>query len=228
MINYSIISTGSQGNAVVIENRILIDCGVPYKAIEPYVHGLSLVLMTHWHGDHFRESTVKRLAYERPTLRFGCGEWMVTRLLRAEVKPRQIDLFRPWNIYRYGKTSILPVPLAHDVPNFGYKVHFERSADKVSKLFYATDTGNLNGIQAKGYDLYMVEANFETEEILQKIAEKKATGEFAYERRSLHYHLSKEKCDDFIYSNAGHFSEYVYMHTHIDEDPQNNEIQKGF
>ena len=28
MIKYEIISTGSQGNAVVIEDNILIDCGV--------------------------------------------------------------------------------------------------------------------------------------------------------------------------------------------------------
>lgn len=33
MIGYNIIATGSKGNAVVIEHEILIDCGVPFKAL---------------------------------------------------------------------------------------------------------------------------------------------------------------------------------------------------
>lgn len=33
MISYNIIATGSKGNAVVIEHEILIDCGVPFKAL---------------------------------------------------------------------------------------------------------------------------------------------------------------------------------------------------
>ena len=28
---YRIIKTGSKGNAIIIDNNILIDCGVPYK-----------------------------------------------------------------------------------------------------------------------------------------------------------------------------------------------------
>ena len=33
MIDYNIISTGSQGNAVVIEHKILIDCGVSFLSL---------------------------------------------------------------------------------------------------------------------------------------------------------------------------------------------------
>lgn len=33
MIDCNIIATGSKGNAVVIEHEILIDCGVPFKAL---------------------------------------------------------------------------------------------------------------------------------------------------------------------------------------------------
>ena len=36
-MTYNIISTGSKGNAVVINGRILIDCGVPFKALEPVI-----------------------------------------------------------------------------------------------------------------------------------------------------------------------------------------------
>lgn len=49
-MNYEIIQTGSSGNAVVIGNEILIDCGVAFKKIEPYAKRLNLVLLTHVHS----------------------------------------------------------------------------------------------------------------------------------------------------------------------------------
>ena len=37
MVKYNIISTGSDGNATILEDFVLVDCGVPYKALEPYL-----------------------------------------------------------------------------------------------------------------------------------------------------------------------------------------------
>lgn len=56
MVKYNIISTGSDGNATILEEFVLIDCGVPYKALEPYVPKLKLVLLTHIHSDHFQSA----------------------------------------------------------------------------------------------------------------------------------------------------------------------------
>ena len=41
-----VISTGSKGNAVLLNDEILIDCGVPFRELEPYCKGLRLVLLT--------------------------------------------------------------------------------------------------------------------------------------------------------------------------------------
>lgn len=49
-VKYNIISTGSDGNATILEDFVLIDCGVPYKTLEPYVSKLKLVLLTHIHS----------------------------------------------------------------------------------------------------------------------------------------------------------------------------------
>ena len=68
--NINIISTGSIGNAVVINNNILIDCGVSYAKLKEVVKTLQVVLLTHIHIDHFLPSTIKLLAENRPTLRF--------------------------------------------------------------------------------------------------------------------------------------------------------------
>lgn len=209
MIDYNIISTGSQGNAVIINNIILIDCGVPFKALTPFYRALRLVLLTHIHSDHFNRTTIRKLADDRPSLRFGCGKWLVEPLIKCGVNKANIDVFDE-KMYQYGICNIIPVSLVHNVPNYGYKIHFAKG----DKMIYCTDTNNLNGIVARNYDLYLIEANYEDEIIQEKIRQKKEDGKYAYELQVLHNHLSKAKCDDFLYKNIGPNGIYVYLHSH--------------
>ena len=212
-IDFQIISTGSKGNAVVIHKVIMIDCGVPFKLLKDYYKDLKLVLLTHIHSDHFNRTTIKRLAAERPTLRFGCGKWLVEALIACGVKKTQIDILNADISYGYGICNIIPVELVHNVPNCGYKIHFP-----FGKMIYATDTNNLNGITAWHYDLYMIEANYEDKDIHERIKAKQIEGQFAYEKQVVKNHLSKEKCDNFIFSNCGPNSVYCYLHCHEDKE----------
>lgn len=209
-MDYVIISTGSKGNAVIINKEILIDCGVPYKALNPYVKDLKLVLLTHIHGDHFNPATIRRLADERPTLRFGCGKWLLSSVLACGVPKWRVDIYTPNTKNRYtGDLQLIMVPLKHNVSNCGYKLLLNGE-----KIFYATDCNNLDGIDAKNYDLYMIEANYEDEEIQRRIEEKQANGQYCYEYQVLNNHLSKQKADEFIIANAGEKSRFVYLHGH--------------
>lgn len=224
MIHYNILSTGSEGNAVIIQDIVLVDCGVSWKLIEPYAKDLKLVLISHIHVDHLKKQTIKRLAAERPTLRFGCGRFVVPSLLNAGVRESNIDILDADVMYGYGLLNVIPVALTHNVPNYGFKLHF-----KAGKVFYATDTGNLNGITARHYDLYMLEANYGEQEIQERIARKKEAGEFIYENSVLKNHLSLEQCNDFIYRNIGPGGEYVYLHQHKEraEHDHNREDHTG-
>ena len=212
MIDYQVLSTGSSGNAVVINRAVMIDCGVPFRDVAPHLAGLRLILLTHIHGDHFKPSTLRRIAAERPLIRFGSCPWLTRPLLDAGIPSRQIDILQTGKQYSYGICEVAPVPLVHDVSNCGYKVHFPGG-----KVIYATDTVNLHGITAKDYDLYMIEAKYEAEEIQKRINDKKAAGQYIYERRVMQTHLSREHCDDWIYQNAGPMSEILYLHGHKEE-----------
>lgn len=219
MIDVNVISTGSQGNAVLLNHTILVDCGVSFTALKPYARDLKLVLLTHIHTDHFRRSTLKKLHQERPTLRFGCGRWLVKPLVDLGVRPGQIDVLDYGGRYQYPGVSVEPVPLVHDVPNCGYKLHFaDINFSPPTHILYATDTVNLNGISAKAYDLYLLEANYRKDEIEARIRQKKEAGEYAYERRVLKTHLSQADCDDFIARNAGANSQFIYLHEHREDD----------
>lgn len=211
-MNYNIISTGSHGNAVVLNDYILIDCGISFKALKKVYKDLKIVLLTHEHGDHFNKTTIKQLAKERATLRFGCCEWLVPLLIECNVPKQNIDVFEVGKIYDYKAFKVSPIKLYHDVLNCGFRLYF---GDK--KVLYATDTEHLNGIVAKDYDLYLIEANYENDELQERIRTKQESGQYCYEINVVNRHLSKEQTDEFLLDNMGKHSEYVYLHGHIDK-----------
>lgn len=213
MIEYNIISTGSQGNAVVINKIVMIDCGVAFSKLTEVYKDLKIVLMTHKHSDHFKTSTIRKLAAQRPTLRWGCGEYLKQDLIDCGVDPKNIDVYKIGVKYNYGRFKFAAVKLYHNVKNVGYRLYFG-----AERAFYATDTCKLDGISAKNYDLYMVEANYEPDEIIERINEKKARGEYAYEINVLQNHLSRPDCDAWLAQNRGEKSKCVYMHQHRDEE----------
>ena len=208
-MTYDIISTGSQGNAIVVDRKILIDCGIPYKDLNPYVKSLWIVLLTHIHGDHFNKSTIKRLANERPSLRFACGKWLVSELLKLGVMPSKIDICETGRVYNYGGFQLASIRLYHDVENCGWRIFLDNE-----KAIYITDTSTVKGIVAKDYNLYMIEANYEENELQERIKAKQEAGMFAYEYRVPKTHLSKEECDAWLLDNMNENSEAIYLHQH--------------
>ena len=123
-MNYNIISTGSHGNAVVIERSILIDLGVSFRLLNDVYKHLKIVLLTHIHSDHFNKAAIRRLAIERPTLRWGCPKWLVKPLVNLGVSKVNIDILVADETYNYKFCKIIPFNLYHNVQNCGYKLHF--------------------------------------------------------------------------------------------------------
>lgn len=210
-MNYEIIATGSSGNCVIVNGCIAVDMGVSFKALKGVYKGLKLVLLTHIHSDHFKKATVKRLAKERPSLRFACCDWLYDPTLDCGVDKRNIDVLEIGKKYDYKAFCVAPVLLYHDVPNCGYRIYFGGE-----KMFYATDTRTLDGITAKDYDLYMVESNYGEREIRERIESKREQDIYAYEMTVPDRHLSYEQANDFLIGNMGKHSEYVYLHQHKD------------
>lgn len=108
---------------------------------------------------------------------------------------------------------MIAVKLYHDVPQCGYRVLFDDY-----KVFYATDTKTLDGISAKNYDLYLVEGNYDEDEMNERIKKKQQECKFVYEFRAKVNHLSKQQATEFLLNNMGDNSEYIFMHEHVERN----------
>jgi L-ascorbate metabolism protein UlaG (beta-lactamase superfamily) len=200
---YRVIATGSTGNAVLYHNSILIDCGVPFALIEPFLKDIQIVLLTHKHSDHINPATLERMVFERPSLRIGYGVWMWEHVKGF----RNIDEYEIGKLYDYGAYQICPVRLYHDVPNCGYRIFKDNY-----KIFHATDTAHLSGITAKNYDLYAIEHNYNEETIDSRIDAKQSQGQYSHEKGVINSHLSEQQARDFIYNNRKPDSEVLRLH----------------
>jgi hypothetical protein lmonL_18341 len=204
MIQAKVISSGSEGNAVIYNNAIMVDCGVSLKALQEVKRSLKIVLLTHKHSDHLKIRTLQRLQAERPTLRIACGDFLLEELPCI----KNIDVLQVGKIYDYGAFKVSPIKLYHDVPNFGWRIFLPNG----QKIFHATDTVHLEGISAKGYDLYAIEHNYCEEYIQQAIEEARANGEYTHAYGSIKTHLSIQQARAFIEANRKESSEVLELH----------------
>lgn len=223
MIEFEIISSGSKGNAVLLSGQVLIDCGVPFRKLEEcgVVDNIKYIFLTHQHSDHLNFATIRKLISVHPSIRLIYNGYLKKTLSDICSHFDYSFLYRnsfitdEYEWYKIGNIKFSNVPLHHDVQNCGWKIHF-CTPQGIYKVFYATDTSNMNDISVKNYDLYLIEANYEKEALLQRIRNKRASGQFVYEERVVKTHMSKEQTDEWLYNNMGANSSFVYMHKHED------------
>lgn len=224
MIDVKIISTGSKGNAVFLDGQVLIDCGVPFSKLADagVVQDVKYVFLTHRHRDHLNVATLKKLLFENPLCKIIYNNYLIkpiTDFFNAStpsliIYKSFLTELNKW--YKIGDILFSSVPLSHDVPNCGWKIHFCRPQG-IYKVIYATDTANMDGVVAKGYDLFLIEANYDAEDLIARMKEKRENGQFVYEDRVFKTHLSKDQCDEFIVQNMSANSRCIYLHQHEDQ-----------
>ncbi|WP_201353855.1 MBL fold metallo-hydrolase [Hydrogenimonas urashimensis] len=187
-----IINTGSDGNAILIDDRLLIDAGVSYAMLKDY--DIETVLLTHIHGDHFNPSTIRKLAVEKECL-FVCGDFLRERLASMGMPQEQILTISEMAKLPSGH-YVVPVTLYHDVQNIGWRI---RRGDHLH--FHATDTAHLNGITAMDYDTATIECNYEMQLANAIIEEAKFHGEYTHLARAVETHLSVQQTVRFVQEN---------------------------
>ncbi len=201
-MKFNVIGSNSKGNAVIYDERFMVDCGVSFRQLKPYIEKLEFVFLTHRHNDHFNIKTITSL--NSIGIKFVCCEWLQESLNRLGVQPIVIDLNK-WYDFEIIKASAFK--LYHDVENCGWRLSIGNE-----KVFHATDTGTLEGIKAKGYQVYALEFNYDEETLNQMVKEQIENGEFAHGLRSVETHLSIQQAEQFISENATENYEVIKLH----------------
>lgn len=202
MIN--VISSSSQGNAVIYNRIALVDIGVSYSKVKPFLKDIKVIFLTHRHIDHLKIQTLKKILSERPTIRVACGSWMLEFL--KDIKT-PIDILEIGQWYNYGLFKVAMGKLYHDVPNCFYRFEFNGY-----KVFHATDTAHLQGITAKGYDLYGLEHNYCEDKAQQIIEEASKSGKYTHVAYSINSHLSVQQAHKWLLENMKKDSVVVRLH----------------
>lgn len=202
---YNIIATGSTGNCVFLFDRILVDIGVPFSRIKDIYKNVQLLTWSHKHSDHLNKETVKRLVFERPSLRIAICEHEYERAVESGCK--NIDVLKNGAWYDYGEFQIATFKTYHDCQSNGWRFKY-----KDFKVFFVTDSFTLEGITAPNYTHYLIESNYDSETVWDKINDIESRGEFCHIRGAINSHLSFQQCNDFYFANKGEYSQLTRLH----------------
>lgn len=151
-LNYEIISSGSKGNCVVIED-MMVDIGVPYKRIKEKLYDTKYILITHRHTDHVNRFTANRIMKEFPRIKI-IGNYDVSDLIKLNYPTGdETEL-------KFKDRNIKTFKCIHDVVCNGFVIKY-----KNKNIIYATDTASLEYAPKEKYDYMFIESNHDKKKI---------------------------------------------------------------
>jgi L-ascorbate metabolism protein UlaG (beta-lactamase superfamily) len=196
-MNHKIISTGSKGNCVII-NDVMVDCGVPYGKIKNDLYEIKYLLITHIHQDHLNIKTIRRIAENFPRIKI-IGNYEVNDFYNVNIIANAgFDIKTDDYIFT-------PFQCEHDVLCYGYTWTFEGQ-----EIIYATDTSTLDHAPARKYDWMFLESNHDEQKLETVRNENKGSyNPYLSGKR----HLSTQQAKTFFYLNRrNQDSQFIELH----------------
>lgn len=176
MIDYEVISTGSQdGNCLRVEN-VLFDIGVSFKTIYQTLkkHSIKVVFISHKHSDHLNISTVKQISETFPWITF-----LINKDVFNKIKSELPDFKGRYNVIADGNKITIPsesskyrslvIQIFHTdhekklISNGYYGDKIFNGSKEIENFVFATDFWNVNNLPNKKIDYFFLEANYQEE-----------------------------------------------------------------
>lgn len=167
-MDYKIHYSGSTGNCATLQTKddvkLMIDAGMPYSKIKPYLTGVEVLLYTHRHGDHLgrTKSTYNQIRVNHPYITIIGNEDTNERLKEWGVKVLDYIIDDSQSLW-LNETEVIPIENEHDVECYGFI--FKEPDDEIT--LFATDLSTtmyyqdwLNEHDAK-IDNLLLEANYD-------------------------------------------------------------------
>lgn len=211
-MKYNIISSGSVGNCVILDNSIMIDLGLPYAKVLRYLDDIEYLLLTHKHGDHFNLSAILSLVVDYPDIEIIGSSDIINILIEYGIKTLHV-VGDEW--LNFGTYKFKSFDLKHDVNNIGYKIVKNTLTEDMYldtyRVFYATDTRDLFEVEAIDFDLYMIEFNHSEPLIKHNVIGERLNG-YSYSNKAQYNHQSNERAITWLRRNNGANALVVPLH----------------
>lgn len=185
-MDYHVINSGSDGNAVRIDD-FLFDAGRPYKEIKDDLFKVKYVFISHRHSDHLKAPTVRAIKKHFPRIKIIANSDI------AKLVPVDIVLDPHESVDLPNGVTVEAFLAPHDVPVNGWV--WEREG---KRFIWFTDGYNLHHAPAGKYDYFFVEANHDKHLIERVMNESERKWGYDAVAGSLR-HLSKQDAKAFYY-----------------------------
>jgi ribonuclease BN (tRNA processing enzyme) len=196
-MKYEIISSGSKGNCVII-NDVMVDCGVPFSKIKNHLYDIRYLLLTHIHSDHIKPATLNNIKSLFPRIKI-IGNYEVHQVYGVGI------LANAGYEIVTDHYKFLPFECVHDVLTYGFTWTFEDI-----EIIYATDTSSMHNAPKGPYDYLFVESNHSEKKLDMIIGQAKGGyNPYLGGKR----HLSTEQAKSFYYTHRkSRESEFIELH----------------
>lgn len=198
-MEYNVISSGSRGNCVIINNDVMIDAGLPFNKIKSYLYSIKYLIITHIHGDHFKVKTLQRIASNFPRIKM-IGNYEIHQIYNMNyIANEGFPIETP-------DYTFMPFVCVHDVLTYGYTWNVNDN-----KIIYATDTASLEFAPPDKYDYLFLESNHDEYKLEEARNDHRNGGYDPY--ASGKRHLSTQQAKAFYYMNRRSAeSELIELH----------------
>ena len=226
-MRFSVLASGSTGNAVYIEagsTKILVDAGIGIRQLQTALSevavspgDLQAVLVTHEHSDHIKGLAAVVRKWKVPVYT-AAGTWSKVRSLWREEEDLQARQIRSGSVFSLGELAIEPFAISHDAEEpLGFCFYYGGD-----KLALATDLGYVNDRvrgATHGAHTLIVESNHDLEML--------RTGPYPWhlKRRILgdKGHLSNDSASEFLADVITDATESVYL-AHLSQENNRPEL----
>lgn len=215
-----ILGTGSSGNAVLIDDCILLDCGLGVKKLMPYLTNVRHLFITHRHSDHLNISVLKNIAKKiSPSIiRHGLHVNADCYEMIADRAPEIAEMIETDRLtgeshlefeVKDNKYTVDTYPLYHDVENQGFVI---RKNGKT--LIHATDTSTMKDAPKGQYDMILVEGNYDESKLIEYL--NADDREIRYRAARNLRHLSIQAHENFVKSHSHADTISIMLHESYD------------
>jgi L-ascorbate metabolism protein UlaG (beta-lactamase superfamily) len=205
-LDYTVLSSGSIGNAVRIRN-IMIDCGIAFSKMKEELYKCQYLLITHDHQDHVKPAVLNQIVTQFPNIEIY-STYKVARMNDA-VTAINTDYLPIW--LQKARCNMWAVPVPHNTLCFGYVLRFEDL-----DILYATDLKTTEELEAfteeNGirYDYTFLEANYDETKL--RLLGDSWHGQYNAYVDSSERHLARDESLRFYAKHRKEGGEYIELH----------------